>query len=187
VLGVGGVGQVAGRLFYVRLANATAAWSRARVVLGVVAVTTVALAEVHRPLVVVATLSFLGGTARGVFTLVQATAVSDRWGPHGYGARNGILSGATLAAAAFAPWAGALMAVVLGGYGPAYWCLAAAAAAAALLVRPPGGAGRISAGRDTSGGGRDAPAPRPGPRAAGDRGPAWRRGVLPRRTAPGRG
>ena len=87
---------------------------------------------------VVGALSFLGGAARGLFTLVQATAVSERWGPQGYGARNGILSGATMGAAAFAPWVGALLAVAVGGYGAAFWCLAAVAVLGAILVRPPG-------------------------------------------------
>ena len=136
VLGVGGVGQVAGRLFYSRLAAVTTPGTRGRAVLAVVALTTGGLAEIHQPLVIVAALAFLGGSARGLFTLVQATAVSDRWGPERYGARNGILSGATLGAAAFAPWVGALIAVALGGYGPTFWCLAAATALAALLIRP---------------------------------------------------
>jgi len=136
MLGVGGMGQVAGRLFYSRLAAVTAPRTRSRAVLAVVALTTVGLAEIHQPLMIVAALAFLGGTARGLFTLVQATAVSDRWGPERYGARNGILSGATLAAAAFAPWVGALIAVAVGGYGPAFWCLAAGTALAALLIRP---------------------------------------------------
>ena len=138
VLGVGGAGQVAGRLFYRRIAGVTSSWARTWVVLAVVALTTVGLAEIHRPLVVVGALSFLGGAARGLFTLVQATSVSERWGPLGYGARNGILSGATMGAAAFAPWVGALLAVVVGGYGAAFWCLAAVAVLGAILVRPPG-------------------------------------------------
>ena len=138
VLGVGGVGQVAGRLFYRHIASVTSSWARTWVVLAVVALTTVGLAEIHRPLVVVGALSVLGGAARGIFTLVQATAVSERWGPHGYGARNGILSGATMGAAAFAPWVGALLAVAVGGYGAAFWCLAALAVLGAILVRPPG-------------------------------------------------
>ena len=137
VLGVGGIGQVAGRLFYSRLAAVTTPWTRTRALLAVVALTSIGLGEIHQPLVIVAALSFVGGTARGLFTLVQATAVSDRWGSHRYGARNGILSGATLAAAAFAPWVGALIAVALGGYSPAFLCLAAGTMFAALLIRPP--------------------------------------------------
>ena len=83
VMAVGGIGQVSGRLFYGRLSAITGPASRAWVTLGLVAVSTVAFAEVRSPWVLVAVVSFAGGMARGMFTLVQATAVSDRWGPHG--------------------------------------------------------------------------------------------------------
>ena len=73
-------------------------------------------AETHSPLVLVAVVSFAGGMARGMFTLVQATAVSDRWGPMAYGARNGVLSGVTMGASALAPWAGSLLADHVGGF-----------------------------------------------------------------------
>ena len=136
VLAVGGVGQVAGRLFYTRLAAVTTSSTRAWIVLGVVAVTTAGLAEIHHPLAVVGVLAFLGGTARGLFTLVQATAISDRWGPHRFGARNGVLSGSTLTASALAPWVGASMAASLNGYTAAFWCLALATAAGGALIRP---------------------------------------------------
>jgi predicted MFS family arabinose efflux permease len=137
MLAVGGVGQVAGRLFYTRLASVTTSSARTWILLGVVALTTAGLAEIHRPLAVVGVLAFLGGTARGLFTLVQATAISDRWGPHRFGARNGVLSGSTMTASALAPWVGASMAASLDGYTAAFWCLAVAVAAGGALIRPP--------------------------------------------------
>jgi hypothetical protein len=46
------------------------------------------------------------------------------------------LSGAVLAAAAFAPWAGALLASALGGFAWAFVVLAIGCLLATLLVRP---------------------------------------------------
>ena len=99
VLGVGGAGQVAGRLFYRRIAGVTWSWARTWVVLAVVALTTVGLAEIHRPLVVVGALSFPGrggprdcsrssrrpqsrsGGARSATALATASCPGPRWAP----------------------------------------------------------------------------------------------------------
>ena len=139
VMAVGGVGQVTGRLFYGRLSTITGPASRAWVTLGLVAVSTVAFAEIHSPWVLVAVVSFAGGMARGMFTLVQATAVSDRWGPRAYGARNGVLSGVTMGASALAPWAGSFLADHVGGFGTAFWLLAVGMLVAAAGIRPTAG------------------------------------------------
>ena len=139
VMAVGGVGQVTGRLFYGRLSSATGPASRAWVTLGLVAVSTVAFAEIHSPWALVAVVSFAGGMARGMFTLVQATAVSDRWGPTAYGARNGVLSGATMGASALAPWAGSFLADHVGGFATAFWLLAVGMVVAAAGIRPTAG------------------------------------------------
>jgi len=136
VMAVGGVGQVTGRIFYGRLAAVTGPAERAWLTLGLVAVSTVAFAETHSPLVLVAVVALAGGIARGTFTLLQATAVSDRWGPHAYGARNGVLSGWTMGASALAPWAGSFLADRVGGYAIAYWLLAIGMLVAAAGVRP---------------------------------------------------
>jgi len=136
VMAVGGVGQVTGRLFYGRLGTITGPASRAWVTLGLVAVSTVAFAEIHSPWALVAVVSFAGGMARGMFTLVQATAVSDRWGPRAYGARNGVLSGMTMGASALAPWAGSFLADHVGGFGMAFWLLAVGMLVAAASIRP---------------------------------------------------
>ena len=136
VMAVGGVGQVTGRIFYRRLNAMTGPAARAWFTLGLVALSTILFAETHSPLVLVAVVSFVGGMARGMFTLVQATAVSDRWGPRAYGARNGVLSGVMMGASALAPWAGSLLADHVGGYDVAFWFLAAGMLVAAAGVRP---------------------------------------------------
>ncbi len=38
----------------------------------------------------------LVGLARGIYTLIQATAITDRWGPSAYGTLNGLLMAPTL-------------------------------------------------------------------------------------------
>lgn len=136
VMAVGGVGQVTGRLFYRRLAVQVGPVARARITLGLVALATIAFAQTHSSFALVAAISFAGGMARGTFTLVQATAVSDRWGSRGYGARNGVLSGVTMAASALAPWAGSMLADQVGSYAAAFWLLAAGMVAAACGTRP---------------------------------------------------
>jgi MFS family permease len=143
VMAVGGVGQVTGRLFYANLTAVTGPAARAWLSLGMVAAATLAFAEKHSPFALIAVISFAGGIARGMFTLVQATAVSDRWGATAYGARNGVLSGVTMAASALAPWAGSFLADQLGGYRSAFWFLAAGMLIAASGIRPPAGT-RIS-------------------------------------------
>jgi MFS family permease len=149
-LGVGGVGQVVGRLFYGPVLSRWGPTARAAAtVVGVVA-STGALALWQSPLVLVCVLTFLSGTVRGVFTLIQATAVVDRWGVSDIGHRNGILAGAITGVSAFAPWVGALLAAVLGSYEATFGLLAGVAAASLLLLlkgREPAAVGRLGSAR----------------------------------------
>jgi MFS family permease len=135
-LGVGGAGQVAGRLFYGRLLSGLPVRARTVGVLGAASVTTFALALSAGSMVAACIAAFAAGTARGVFTLVHATAVPDRWGTHAYGARTAVLTGGVMGASAFAPWFGALLATTVGGYTGAFILLAAGAALAMPLIRP---------------------------------------------------
>lgn len=132
-LGIGGAGQVAGRLFYSPVLGRMRADRRTAVTLAAAALTTAALAVVPGPIAAVCAVSFAAGSARGIFTLIQATAVSDRWGTTSYGARSSILSGAVTTAAAVSPWVGAALAASLGSYAAAFLVLAALAALAVLL------------------------------------------------------
>lgn len=135
VLAVGGIGQVAGRIAYAPVLGPASPDTKLTVVLLVTAATTVGLAATPSALLALCAIAVVAGTARGAFTLIQATAVTDRWGTASYGARSGVLSGGVHLAAATAPWLGALAAVGLGGYQPAFVGLAACALVAALLVR----------------------------------------------------
>lgn len=136
-LGVGGVGQVAGRLGYQRYLDPLSPGARTALTLGAAAATTALLALVHRPVALVLVVSFTAGLARGVYTLIQATAVSDRWGTESYGARSSLISSSTTVAAASAPWVGAAAAESLDSYARAFLVLAAVGLLAALLAIEP--------------------------------------------------
>ena len=139
VLAVGGIGQVAGRIAYAPILGPTSPDTKVTIVLLVTAAAILGLAATPGPLLALCAISVIAGTARGAFTLIQATAVTDRWGTASYGARSGVLSGAVHLAAATSPWLGALAAVGLGGYPQAFVALAACAliAAAITSVRVP--------------------------------------------------
>ena len=71
--------------------------------------------------------------ARGVFTLLQATAVTDRWGATHYGHLTGLLSAPLTITMALAPFAGAALAELLDGYASTFLLLGALTVAAALI------------------------------------------------------
>lgn len=133
-LGLGGLGQVLGRLGYGRLAERLGVRARGVVVLGLSAATTALFAVLAGPTVLLIAVAMLAGAARGVFTLLQATAISDRWGAVHYGRLNGLLSAPALIATALGPWVGAALARTLGGYPAVFAVLAGLAALGAVLT-----------------------------------------------------
>ena len=133
-LGLGGAGQVAGRLGYRRLTRSTNLRGRNVAVLAAGSLTTAALGLVPGPAALLILGSVLAGAARGIFTLLTATAVSDRWGVHHYGRLNGLLSAPMTLAAAVAPAAGAGLALLVDGYPAMFLVLAVAGALATLLA-----------------------------------------------------
>ncbi|MEU0492100.1 MFS transporter [Nocardiopsis sp. NPDC006139] len=126
-LGVGGVGQVLGRLVYAPLERWSGPVLRTVAVLGACAVTTLFLALVSGPWGLVLAVAALAGMARGILTLLQATAVSDRWGTTHYATLNALMHTPLMLAIAVAPWAGAALAGLLGGYPAAFVALGALA------------------------------------------------------------
>ena len=133
-LGLGGVGQVLGRLGYSRLAAAAGVRARTMAILALSAAATGLLAVLPGPAGLLIAAAVLAGSARGVFTLLQATAITDRWGAVHYGRLNGLLSAPALLATALAPWAGAALATALGGYPAVFVVLTGCAVVAALLA-----------------------------------------------------
>jgi MFS family permease len=133
-LGLGGLGQVLGRLGYGRIVAATGVRGRAVLVLALLAVSTGLLAVLPGPAVLLIAVAMLAGAARGVVILLQATAISDRWGTAHYGRLGGLLSAPAMLATALAPWAGAALAEVLGGYPAVFGLLALVAVVSAVVA-----------------------------------------------------
>ncbi|MFC6091558.1 MFS transporter [Saccharothrix lopnurensis] len=130
-LGLGGVGQVLGRLGYARFARAAGVRTRTVVVLLAASATTLLLGLLPGPTLLLIAASVLAGTARGVFTLVQATAISDRWGTAHYGRLNGLLQAPMAVTAAIAPWVAIALTGALGGYPEVFIALAVVGVVAA--------------------------------------------------------
>ncbi|MBB3667252.1 MFS transporter [Garicola koreensis] len=134
VLGVGGIGQVLGRLFYARLARGTTVRARTVMIFGLLAVTTAALAVDLTHGLLLMGISMLAGTSRGISTLLQATAVTDRWGPRAYGRLSGVMSAPIMLAVAVSPWLGAVTAEQLNSFEAMYLILAGIGVLAAALL-----------------------------------------------------
>lgn len=136
-LGLGGVGQVVGRLGYRALARRVAVVPRTVIVMATVAVTTV-LIGVFSSLAILVVMAVAAGMARGVMTLLQATAVTERWGTIHYGHLSGILSAPVMLTTALGPFIGAALAGLLGGYSAMFVVLGVVAAMAAVLAAASG-------------------------------------------------
>ncbi|MFQ6227151.1 MFS transporter [Nocardia sp. NPDC002869] len=132
-LGLGGAGQVLGRIGYLPLARYTGVTARTVLVLAALAVSTALLGVVSAVIVLIA-VAIGAGLVRGIFTLIQATAITDRWGATHYGRLNGLLSAPVVIVSALAPWAGTVLSAWTGSYAHAYLVLGAVAAVAALTA-----------------------------------------------------
>jgi MFS family permease len=133
-LGIGGFGQVIGRLGYAGLARRMGLVPRTVGVFAVSAVSTAALAILPGPYAVVLVASLVAGYTRGLATLLGATAISDRWGTGNYARLNGVFSGPLMAAAAIAPFLGAGLALLPGGFALAFGVLAAIGGLGTILA-----------------------------------------------------
>jgi MFS family permease len=133
-LGLGGAGQTLGRTLYARLARHSSATTRTVALVAAGGATTTALALVPGPIPLLVVLAIAAGMVRGNLTLLQATAVTDRWGATHYGRLSGLLVAPATIAAALAPWAATSLATALGGYPSLFLALAVASAAAAVLA-----------------------------------------------------
>jgi MFS family permease len=134
ILGICGAGQLLGRIAYAPIAIRTGPTVRTVAILAIGAATILATALIAGPLGLVFAAVILLGAARGAFTLLDATAITDRWGPHGYGTLHGILSAPATIAIALSPWAGAHLASWTGGYPQMFALLATLTLAAAAII-----------------------------------------------------
>ncbi|CAO0830181.1 MFS transporter OS=Streptomyces microflavus OX=1919 GN=Smic_09470 PE=4 SV=1 [Streptomyces microflavus] len=84
-LGIGGAGQTLGRTLYATLARRTTATTRTTTLIALGAITAAAFAAVPGPYALIIAMSITAGMVRGNLTLLQATAITDRWGTTHYG------------------------------------------------------------------------------------------------------
>ena len=132
-LGLGGAGQVLGRIGYLPLAASTTARTRIVAILAATAASTALLGIVSTTIALIG-VAIGAGLIRGIFTLIQATAITDRWGATHYGRLNGLMSAPVVIVMALAPWAGTALSAWTGSYAHAYLILAAAAVLAAIVA-----------------------------------------------------
>lgn len=92
------------------------------------------VAALPGPAFLLAILAVCAGAIRGALTLVQASAVAERWGTGRLGLLNGIFTAPLTAATALAPAIGIGLAVVAGSYPAALVILAGAWAPGTIAV-----------------------------------------------------
>jgi hypothetical protein len=132
-LGLVGIGQVCGRLGYT-LSRHTTASRRAAIILASGAVAVILLGAASAIPATALAVAVLAGAARGTYTLLQATAVADRWGTAQFATLNAIFLAPITTAMALAPGGGTLLMGWLGTPRTAYYLLAALIALGALLA-----------------------------------------------------
>ena len=132
-LGLTGLAQLLGRVGYPALTRRTQPRTRTVLVPFVAALPLAVLAGSVQLVTVLAACILLGVT-RGGFTLVESTAVADRWGTQRFGALYGILTAPTIVGVALSPWAGAVLANQTGGYPELFGLLAALTVVATMLA-----------------------------------------------------
>ncbi|WP_423797584.1 MFS transporter [Mycolicibacterium mageritense] len=131
-LGLGGAGQVLGRLGYGTLVQRLSVQARTALILVAIAATT-ALLGVFTSLLALVIATVAAGFARGILTLLQATAVTDRWGTTHYGHLSAMLAAPVTLGTAMGPWIGAALASLFGGYAPMFLVLGALAILATVF------------------------------------------------------
>ena len=164
-LGLGGAGQVAGRLCYRYLASSRLGTrGRMAAIIAAGGAATLLLGLLPGPAALLVAVSVIAGAVRGVFTLTEATIVADYWGADRYAVLNGVFNAPLIAAGAVAPAAGAGIAVAAGSYPALFAILAATAAVGAALAATAPAPARVKA-AETSGSVRETGGEQPDPAA----------------------
>lgn len=132
-LGLLGAGQVIGRLLYVVIPHTAAPWVPLAATSALSAICLALLALVPGPAWLLITIGIATGAVRGAQTLVQGSAVADRWGTHNYGSINGVFAAPITIIGALGPSLGPLLAIASGSYS-AVAVIAVALALVALVT-----------------------------------------------------
>ncbi|WP_229718137.1 MFS transporter [Microbacterium aerolatum] len=134
-LGLLGAGQVIGRLLYVAIPHIAAPWIPLAATAGLSAVSLALLALVPGPPWLLISIGIAAGAVRGAQTLIQGSAVADRWGIQNYGAINGVFAAPITLTSAIGPAIGPLLAVATGSYSAMALIAVALAALSLVLAR----------------------------------------------------
>ncbi len=134
-LGLLGAGQVIGRLVYVALPHRSAPWVPLIATSGLAVVLLGLMALVPGPPWLLIVIGMAAGAVRGAQTLVQGSAVADRWGTRNYGSINGVFAAPITAVSALGPALGPVVAVGLGGYAAMALVMAGVAVVAVISAR----------------------------------------------------
>lgn len=134
-LGLLGAGQVIGRLVYVALPHSTAPWMALATTAMLSAASLALLALVPGPPWLLIAIGVAAGAVRGAQTLVQGSAVADRWGTRNYGAINGAFAAPVTVVAALGPALGPMLVLGVGSYASMALLAAGLALIGAVLAR----------------------------------------------------
>lgn len=134
-LGMVGLGQVVGRLLYLTTPRNAAPWVPLVITAVLASVSLFLVALIPGPIWLLVALGMLAGAVRGAQTLVQASAVVDRWGAAQYGSINGFFAAPLTMILAFGPALGPFVAENTGSYTAMAIIAAALAACSAVIAR----------------------------------------------------
>ncbi|MGK0715690.1 MFS transporter [Leucobacter sp. W1153] len=134
-LGLLGAGQVVGRLIFFVMPRSVPSWVPLSTTASLAAVSLALLSVVPGPPWALITIGVLAGAIRGAQTLIQASAVIDRWGSASYGSINGVFAAPLTVVIALAPALGPLAADLTGSYSQMALVAALLAALAGLVAR----------------------------------------------------
>ena len=134
-LGIIGAGQVLGRFVFYAIPGRRLPWVQLSLAGGLSALLLLLMGVVAAPFIAVAAIVFFVGAGRGAMTLVDATAVSDRWGTNNYGALSGVLHAPTAITLGVTPAIGVFLAEALGSFAAMVIAMAGVVAVGAVLGR----------------------------------------------------
>lgn len=134
-LGLVGAGQVVGRLLFFVTPRGSKPWVPIAIIASGSIVGLLALAMIPGPVWLLILVAILVGAVRGAHTLVQASAVADRWGVRNYGSINGAFAAPITVLTALSPALGPLVANGVGSYAGMAAIMAGVAALALVVAR----------------------------------------------------
>lgn len=132
-LGLTGLAQLLGRIGYPALHRRTQPRTRT-ILVPLLAAPPLAALAISIDQGAILTACILLGIARGGSTLVESTAIADRWRDQHYGALYGLMSAPALIGIALSPWASAELTKHTGGYPQLFALLAALTVVAELAA-----------------------------------------------------